>query len=88
MKSWSKLIRGVSMVGQLGFLVVTPPLVLLYLADLMQRRFGWGVWVSVAAIVIGLIAAASSVWNFLKKSLRLDDRQTKDEPPSSFNEHI
>ena len=35
MKSWSKLIRGVSMVGQLGFLVVTPPLVLLYLADLL-----------------------------------------------------
>ena len=88
MQSWQKLLRGISMVGQLGFLIVTPPLVLLYLAHLLETCCGWGVWVSVAAIVVGLLAAAASVRSFLIKTLRLDDRQRKDDGPSSFNDHI
>lgn len=88
MKSMQKLLRGLSLVGQLGFLVITPPLVLMYLAQLLIDRHGWGVWVMLAALVVGLLAAASSVWSFCRRTFLSPEHRKKDEGPSSFNGHI
>lgn len=87
MRSMERLVRAITLVGQIGFSLVTPPLVLIYLAHLAQTRLGWGTWVMVTAIVVGLMTGASSVWRMVRQLAR---EQTRDEPPRgrSFNDHI
>ncbi len=86
LRTFQKIIRAASLVGQLGFMVITPPLVLIYLAHLLQTRCGWGVWVMLAAIVVGLICAGCSVANFCRRLLASEKR--RGEPPAAgFNRH-
>lgn len=86
LRTFQKIIRAASLVGQLGFMVITPPLVLIYLAHLLQTRCGWGVWVMLAAIVVGLICAGCSVANFCRRLLASENR--RGEPPAAgFNRH-
>ena len=86
MKNLQKIIRSVSMIGQLGVSIVTPPLVFIYLAHLAEEKLGWGVWVMLVAIVLGIVTAFSSAKSLLSKFLKAEKR---DEPPtpSGFNEH-
>ena len=55
MRSLERLARAISFVGQIGFSLVTPPLVLIWLARLAQTKLGWGAWVMISAFVVGLI---------------------------------
>ena len=41
-----KWMRALALVGQLGFCIITPPLVLVYLANLLVTKHGWGTSVS------------------------------------------
>ena len=59
MKSLNQIMQGIALVGQLGFGMITPPLVLIWLAHLAQTKLGWGMWTMVAAILIGLVTAAA-----------------------------
>ena len=52
LRTFQKIVRAVSLVGQLGFMVITPPLVLIFLAHLLQTRCGWGGWAILAAIAL------------------------------------
>ncbi len=86
LRAFQRIVRAISLAGQLGFMVITPPLVLIYLAHLLQTRFGWGVWVMLAAIVLGLVCAGCSVVNFCRRLLAAEKKQ--DEPPAAgFNRH-
>ncbi len=86
LRAFQKIVRAISLAGQLGFMVITPPLVLIYLAHLLQTRFGWGVWVMLAAIVLGLVCAGCSVVNFCRRLLASEKK--RDEPPAAgFNRH-
>lgn len=86
MKNLQKIVRSISMVGQLGFSIVTPPLVLVFLAKLAVDRLGWGLWVMVAAIVLGIVTSFCSARSLLRRFLKID---RKDEPPAppAYNEH-
>ena len=82
MQKFSGLMRAVAFVGQLGFGLITPPVVLVLLARWLMDRFGWGIWVMVAAIVIGIITACSSTWQTLKRFI------PKSSPhPTAQNKH-
>ena len=87
MKNVQKIMTGVVMIGQLGFSLITPPLVLIFLAHLLMTRCGWGLWVMVTAIVVGLGAGISSVVTTAK---HLSDRDRKNAPKKgiSFNDHV
>lgn len=82
MRSLSKIMRGLVFVGQLGFSIITPPVVLILLARWLMDRFGWGLWVMVAAILIGIITAFSSAWSTLKRLIPKSDHNF-----ASFNKH-
>ena len=73
MKSLNQIMQGIALVGQLGFGMITPPLVLIWLAHLAQTKLGWGMWTMVAAILIGLL-------------MKKDEGSAK--KGASFNEHI
>ncbi|MFQ8765491.1 MAG: hypothetical protein ACLR8U_02415 [Oscillospiraceae bacterium] len=44
-----KLCRGIALVGQLGFSLITPPVVLLWLAHWLQTKYRLGVWVDTSS---------------------------------------
>ena len=83
MRTFEKWMRGLALVGQLGVCVITPPLVLCYLARLLVTRRGWGYWVVVAALVIGILSGLSSAWSLLRP-------KKPSKPPRTtvhFNDH-
>ena len=61
-----KWMRGLALVGQLGVCVITPPLVLVYLANLLVTKHGWGYWVVVTALIVGILSGLSSSWSMLR----------------------
>ncbi len=61
-----RLLSRLSMLTQLGLSVVTPPILCVLLALFLQRRFGAGDWVLLAAILIGIISGVTSVFSFVK----------------------
>ena len=72
---------------QLGVSLVTPPLLCLLLGHLAQSKWGWGTWVMVAAILIGLAASACSAASFLRDCKRNSEREGKGDKPIAFNNH-
>ena len=55
-----KWMRALALVGQLGFCIITPPLVLVYLANLLVTKHGWGTWITIVAILFGLLELCAS----------------------------
>lgn len=87
MKAFRQIIDGITLIGQLGFTVITPPLVLIWLAYLAQTRLGWGSWVMILAIVVGIIAAFSGAWRTIRPLLD-GKKHTPHTRGKNFNEHI
>ena len=87
MHSLQKFMRGLALVGQLGFCIITPPLVLVWLARLLVVKHGWGPWVMVVAIVVGLLCAASSAWGMIR-SMNKSGPKTHREPTVHYHDHI
>lgn len=84
-----KLCRGIALVGQLGFSLITPPVVLLCLAHWLQTKYGLGVWVTILALILGLLTSASTALQFYRK---LTAKKGKDndtpKPPRGYGDHI
>ena len=72
---------------QLGGSLVTPPLLCLFLGHLAQSKWGWGTWVMVAAILIGLAASACSAASFLRYCKKCSEKERKGDKPIAFNNH-
>ena len=75
MKNYSKFIKGLLMVTQLGFDLVVPPLVLCLGANLIMNKFGIGSWIMIAAVIIGLITAISIAADFFKKETAKSEKE-------------
>lgn len=86
MKSLTKVFQSILLVGQIGFSLITPPLVFVWLARLAQSRLGWGTWVMVAAIVAGILTGIASVYRTILPLLK---ERGGDKPNGrAFNDHI
>ena len=72
---------------QLGVSLVTPPLLCLFLGHLAQSKWGWGTWVMVAAILIGLAASVCSAASFLRYCKKCSEKEGKGDKPIAFNNH-
>lgn len=89
MRSYMKILKGIVLVGQLGFYLVTPPVVLALLASWLQSRFGWGTWVMVAAIVVGLLSSGTGAYNFYRRLTASEAKKKKspEETPTVYYRH-
>ena len=82
------VVKGMVMVGQLGFSLVTPPLVLTLLGFWLKTRFQLGGWIVVLMLFVGimtLISTAKSYYDDISK-------KTKNSGPNrpsriSFTDH-
>ena len=67
MKSVFKLAKTLSVLGQFGFTLITPPVLMALLGWWLAERFRLGVWVIAVALLLGLVTAGASAWRFWKK---------------------
>lgn len=74
-----RILSRITLVTQLGFSLVTPPVLLVLLALWLQNRTGAGDWLLLAAILTGVLAGISSVWQLLRAELARD-RRTENAP--------
>ena len=82
-----KLCRGIALVGQLGFSLITPPVVLLWLAHWLQTKYQLGVWVTIGALILGLLTSASTALQFYRK-LSAKKKDNSPKPPRGYGDHI
>ena len=85
MGRFTKILRGVALLTQLGLSVVAPPLLMIWLAQWLQKRFSLGPWVTIAALVVGFISSACGMYGFYKSLTRQEGKE--DAPPPSFDQH-
>ncbi len=76
-------------ITQLGLSVAVPPAGFILLALWLRDRFGWGKWVMIVAVILGLICAVEGLRSTLKTMSRMskNEEKEKEEPPLSFNDH-
>ena len=72
---------------QLGISVAVPPAAFILLAVWLRNRFDWGVWVIVAGAVLGAVFAVDGLRQSLKSMDRMANKDDKEKPPLSFNDH-
>lgn len=87
MKDMVKIARMLALFGQLGFTIVTPPVVLALIAYRLQQRFSLGSWIMALAIVLGLIAAASGVYGYYRRVTAFEKKQKKEKPKAAYFNH-
>ncbi len=68
-KSWSAL-RYLVWFTQVGFTVVTPPLLFCFGALWLKERFGWGNAVVIVGLLLGVATAGCGLRDFLKLAER------------------
>lgn len=73
---------------QLGLSVALPLAGFTLLGVWLHTAKGWGVWVIIAGLVLGLICAVQGFRDSLKAmDLMSGRKRQKEEPPVSFNYH-
>jgi len=79
MKNVMKMARMLALFGQLGFTVVTPPVVLSVLANWLRERFLLGTWIMLLAIVLGLAASVGGVVQYCRRVAAFEKKQEREE---------
>ena len=88
MKPYIKILRELTWLTQLGISLVIPPLVLVWLCNFLQRRFSIGIWLSVVGLIVGLITAGCTAYQFyLHTKKRLEQSDEGMQRGTSFRNH-
>ncbi len=76
-----------ALVTQLGLSVALPLAGFIGLAVWLRSRFGWGMWVLWAGIVLGMLCAVDGLVHILRTMSRLAKDKQPDPPALSYNDH-
>lgn len=84
MKGWGLLIW----LPQFGISVAAPIVLFIMLANWLHESRGWGSWVMIVGILLGLITAAIGFRDTVSAMLAASGhRKNQDKPPVFFNSH-
>lgn len=89
MKKYTQILRLVATYGQLGFSLITPPVVMALVGWWLQSRFGLGTWVMLVCLLVGLASSAASAWQFYLRVTARDAKARKEpeQQPVAFYTH-
>lgn len=73
---------------QLGLSTALPLGGFVLLAVWLKNRFGWGIWVIIAGVILGLVCAVDGLRNCLKIMEKISSSEDDPAPPVSYDEHI
>jgi len=86
MKDRFRFLKDIIWLTQLGISVAAPPTVFILLAVWLKNSCGWGGWVMIAGILLGIAGAIGGLTSSLKQMKRSAEQQDKP-GPVSFNDH-
>ena len=73
---------------QLGLSVALPLTLFILLGVWLYSAKGWGIWVVIAGLILGLICAVQGFRDSMKAmELMSGQKKKQDPPPVSFNHH-
>ena len=61
-----EILRGISMLTQLGLSVALPPVLCIFFGLWVQRKWALGDWVIVVSLGVGLVSGACSFASFIR----------------------
>lgn len=82
MKKYMKIAQMIAMFGQLGFTLITPPVVMALLAWWLQSRLGWGSWIMIVFLLIGLVTSAVSAYQFYLRVMSSVEKTDREKEPA------
>lgn len=62
----AEILRGLSMLTQLGMSIAVPPILCIFFGLWLQRKFSLGDWLIPVCLVVGLISSGCSFASFLR----------------------
>ena len=65
-KSW----RYLGLISQLAISMLTPVFMMIFLCIWLKNKFGFGDWIIIVGILLGIGSGFTSVWKQLKKFLK------------------
>ena len=65
-----KIWRSVSLISQVSISMLTPIFMMIFLCLWLKNRFGFGDWIIIVGLLLGIGSGFSSVWKQLKKFLK------------------
>ena len=72
---------------QLGLSVIVPLGGLIWLSVWLRNDCGWGEWVVIVGVLLGVILAIDGLRTSIKAMDRMSKEKKKDPPTVSFNDH-
>ena len=82
-----RILQNLTFLTQLGISLAVPPVLCIFGAGFLQRRFGLGDWVLLAGILLGVGGSFSSLLSFSRYAKRQAGRRTgEDVPPKNGGE--
>lgn len=91
MKSMFKIARMLAVFGQVGFSLITPPVLMSVFGWWLWQRFELGVWIIALFLVLGLLTSAAGVrrlWRKLQNAPWKQETETRrEESPVVFYRH-
>lgn len=62
--------RYIGLISQLAITLLTPCFLMIFICIWLKNRFALGDWVVLVGLFLGLGSGISSVWTYLKRSIR------------------
>ena len=78
MKDLLAIAKQVALYGQLGFTIVTPPIVMALVCYEICRRTSLGGWVMLVGILLGLTASVSGAYRFYHRVTAAEKKAKKE----------
>jgi ATP synthase protein I len=63
----SSVLRFVGQIGVLGWIIVTPTLIGLFLGRWLDHRFGTGIFWSAPLLMVGVVVGSYSAWKWIHR---------------------
>lgn len=82
------IIKGISFIGQVGFMIITPPLCLGVLASFLTKKFNLGIWVMLLFLLIGILTSIATVWDFFKAEQKRIEKEAAKNKVITYNNHL
>ena len=78
MKGRSNMWYNFSLISQLAISFLTPIFLMIFVCIQLKNRFGFGDWVIISGMLLGIGSGLSSVWVYLKRSIKDAEQQQQE----------
>ncbi len=85
---WNEIFAQLTMLAQLGLSLATPLLISLAVCYLLCTRLGFGLWVYIPGMIMGLGASFMTAYKVYLSVTGRQKKRERGEKEVSFNKHI